>query len=77
MRNINQNLIDNALSKMFKINRDYIRQEIVRHSSPQAKSPIYQKNDIFNFGAIQMSGWDNSSGYMVAGTVSTSPIVGP
>lgn len=76
MRSHTQNSVDNALSKMFKTNRNYIQQEISRYSSAQAMEPGYRRNDIFNFGALQIDNYLDSPGYMIVGAVSASPVVG-
>ena len=77
MRSHSQNSVDNVLSKMFNTNRDYISQEISRTGSIPARETTYRRNGILNFGAQQMMGLVSDSNFMVIGSISGSPIVGP
>jgi len=77
MRETHDNSIDNALTKMFNVNRDYIDSEINRRVSRQANSTDYRRNGILNFGASQMYHLADQDNFLIVGSVITSPVVGP
>jgi len=77
MRETHDNSIDNALAKMFNVNRDYIDSEITRRVSKQVNSTDYRRNGILNFGASQMYHLTDQDNFLTVGSVITSPVVGP
>ena len=77
MRDTVQNKMDNVLNRMFNVNRGYIEQEIGRMGSVGARDTDYRRNGMLNFGARQMMNLVDDPSFMIIGSVSGSPIVGP
>ena len=75
MRDAHDDFIDNALTKMFNAQRDYINQEINRLASPEQRSTDFRRNGTGNFGARQMQNFFGDSNFAIVGTTMGSTTV--
>ena len=76
MRQPYSDSIDNTLVKMFHTNRDYIKQEIHRLASFDARETEYRRNGMLDFGAMQMLNLSGEANNVIVGITTSSPIVG-
>lgn len=75
MRKSFEDNLNNAITKMFNTNRNYINQEINRLASVSQRSTNYRRNGFSNFGARQMINFVNDSEFAKIGTTLRSTIV--
>jgi len=75
MRESYQNALNNNLTRMFNINRDYVNQEINRLGSVDQRSTEFRRNGTGNFGARQMVNYFGDQNYATIGVSMGSIIV--
>ena len=76
MRKPYEDAMTNALSKMFKQNRDFITEEIFKQQGPDARSTDYRRDGLMQFGALQMIGLSGEDYWAVGGDSGGSVEVG-
>lgn len=77
MRQTYNDSLDNAVRKMFNVNRDYIDQEINRLGTPSHRDTKYRRGGMLDFGARQMMNLTGEGDYAIVGLTVTSSVVGP
>jgi hypothetical protein len=75
MRESYQDILNNNLTKMFNVNRDYINQEINRLAAPNQRSTEFRRNGTGDFGARQMINYFGDGNFATIGTSMSSTTV--
>jgi hypothetical protein len=75
MRENFENNLNNNLTRMFNVNRDYINQEINRLASVSQRSAEFRRSGYGEFGARQMVNFFGDLNYAIIGTSMSSTIV--